>query len=469
MNKESFINRFAEEISDGSAAIFAGAGLSKGSGYVDWKGLLQSIADELNVEINTNTDLVDLAQYYANESGNNTELSRLILNSVSDSATPNRNHRLLASLPIDTYWTTNYDKLIETALLDEKKVVDIKSDVSSLPIAKRHRDVVVYKMNGDVDHPADTILTRNQFENYPNTHKAFLNALSSDLFNKTFLFIGLSFNDPTVKYILSYIRQLFDKNQRTHYYILKEVERWDGATDEEYNNAVRMQQLFIDDLKRYNIQAIPILDFSEMPEILEGVRKKLYQHTIFISGAVADYPKEYDKDQFNRFLRDLSALAIQSGFKIVNGYGLGFGNEVVAGAAMELGIEDKPFDKYVKIFPFPQGIPDFRAAWAKYRHQMISQAGVSIFLIGNKVDKATGTLVLSNGVEEEYRIAKSYGQILIPVGATGFMAEKLWNAQHARFSIDTPDIAHELEALGDKSKSLGEILSILKAIFSKIK
>ena len=40
------------------------------------------------------------------------------------------------------------------------------------------------------------------------------------------------------------------------------------------------------------------------------------------------------------------------GFRIVNGYGLGFGNEVLAGALSQLKVEHKPIDGYLFMRPF---------------------------------------------------------------------------------------------------------------------
>lgn len=47
MNREisSFIDKYVKEIKDNSAAMFIGAGFSKSAGYVDWKNLLRSVAD----------------------------------------------------------------------------------------------------------------------------------------------------------------------------------------------------------------------------------------------------------------------------------------------------------------------------------------------------------------------------------------------------------------------------------------
>jgi len=44
-----------------NAAVFAGAGLSMASGYVDWKGLLRNIIQGLGLDPNKEHDLVTLA------------------------------------------------------------------------------------------------------------------------------------------------------------------------------------------------------------------------------------------------------------------------------------------------------------------------------------------------------------------------------------------------------------------------
>ena len=63
MNKEisSFIDRYVKEIKNNSAAMFIGAGFSKSAGYVDWKNLLKDVADDLELDIDKEYDLVSLA------------------------------------------------------------------------------------------------------------------------------------------------------------------------------------------------------------------------------------------------------------------------------------------------------------------------------------------------------------------------------------------------------------------------
>ena len=135
MDKNVLIRKFCEALNEGRAAIFAGAGLSRAAGFVDWKGLLKDVADELNFVIEPHTNLVDLAQYYVNETKSTHALATAILNKFPSSKAPTVNHQILASLPIDVYWTTNFDKLIERALEEADKVYDVKSLPESLAVS----------------------------------------------------------------------------------------------------------------------------------------------------------------------------------------------------------------------------------------------------------------------------------------------------------------------------------------------
>ncbi len=126
-NLKGFIDDFSKALKENNAAIFAGAGLSSGAGFVDWTELLRSIAEELRLKIEREQhDLVSLAQYYCNEHGGRGKLNQIITDEFQRRASITENHRILARLPITTYWTTNYDNLIETALREIGKNPDVK-------------------------------------------------------------------------------------------------------------------------------------------------------------------------------------------------------------------------------------------------------------------------------------------------------------------------------------------------------
>ena len=64
---ESFIKDYVKKLHEGTASVFAGAGLSIPAGFVNWPDLLRDIAHELGLDIDIETDLVSIAQYHVNE------------------------------------------------------------------------------------------------------------------------------------------------------------------------------------------------------------------------------------------------------------------------------------------------------------------------------------------------------------------------------------------------------------------
>lgn len=126
-----FIDKYVKEIKDNNAAMFIGAGFSKSAGYVDWKNLLRNVADDLGLDIEREDDLVSLAQYCYNKNGNRSIINDVIFDEFAKEKEVDENHRIIARLPIFTYWTTNYDSLIEDSLIEAKRVVDVKYNNSN--------------------------------------------------------------------------------------------------------------------------------------------------------------------------------------------------------------------------------------------------------------------------------------------------------------------------------------------------
>src|ERR1700722_15437631 len=268
----TFIREYTRELHNKNAAVFAGAGLSMGSGYVDWKGLLSEIVRDLGLDPEKEHDLVTIAQYHCNQAGGSrTHLTQTILNHFATVKSPTPAHRILAGLPILTYWTTNYDKLIEKALEDAKKVPDVKYALKQLSVTRPDRDVVVYKKHGDIDHPADAIISKDEYEAYPLTMGPFVSALRGDLVEKTFLFLGFSFTDPNIDFILSRVRVQYEQHQRHHYCIQRRVSKKSGESEDEFKYRQLKQDYFIGDLKRFAVHTVLIDDYGELTALLQKI------------------------------------------------------------------------------------------------------------------------------------------------------------------------------------------------------
>lgn len=474
-DKARLVKELIDAIENRNLAVFAGAGLSIPAGYVNWKQLLQPIADELDLDINREeNNLVQLAQYHCNmNQSNRGKINQLLVNEFSRKASLTENHRILARLPVETFWTTNYDKMIESALLDVGKIPDVKYNNKQLAFTVPRRDAIVYKMHGDIDHPSETILTKDDYESYHVKMQPFLNALSGDLVSKTFLFLGFSFTDPNLDYILSRVRISYSRDQRPHYCLLKNLSKEQQESDADFDYRQRKQELFIQDLLRFGIKSVMVDEYSEITDILRLLEVKIKSTSIFISGAANDYAP-YEKADAEKFVYQLSKELIASEYRIVSGFGLGIGSSVISGALESLYMSGhKLDDDQLLLRPFPQnqiGETDLKLLWRKYREDMISYAGIAIFLFGNKL--VEDNVVLSYGMREEYEIAQSQGVFVVPVGATGSMAELLWTELKEAIESKVVSLPSSLEdallSLGDSSLNLEEVKKTILEILSHI-
>lgn len=470
----NFIEKFSKEIREDNAAIFAGAGLSAPVGYVDWIHLLEPLAEELGVDIRRENDLVSLAQYYKNEKGNRSEINNRIIEEFSTDAEGTENHKILARLPIGTYWTTNYDSVIEDTLKSNGKIVDIKYTVEHLSTTKPKRDAIVYKMHGDKQHPSKAVLLKEDYEIYSTTFAPFITALSGDLVSKTFLFIGFSFTDPNLDYILSRVRINYGENKRTHYAFIKKINKKDYKNPADFDYFSRKQELFINDLKRYNIQALLINEYSQITDVLRLIEKNINFNSIFISGSAHSY-EPLNEDEAKIFISELSKKLIKSDNKIVSGFGLGVGSYVISGALEEIYMNQKKVNNNQLILrPFPQdtvGKVDLQEFWKIYREDMISLTGVSIFIFGNKLDDKS-KVINANGVYSEFEISKKNGNIIVPVGATGYVAKKIWNEVNSDFEKFYPNATPELKELFEKlnaTKECNELINVIVKFINEVK
>jgi len=452
MRKEiqSFIKRISKEIIEENVSIFAGAGFSLPAGFVNWKDLITPLANELGLDVEKETDFVSLSQYYYNNKGQNRhDISSIILEEFCKQVNPTENHKILARLPIKTYWTTNYDSLIEDALKAEGKIADVKYTVKQLALTKPKRDAIVYKMHGDKEHSSDAILIKDDYERYHIDYSAYITALSGDLVSKTFVFFGFSFTDPNLDYVLSRIRTTYKDNQRRHYYFIKSVDKKGIKNPKDFQHMKRKQELFIEDLKRYNIQPLIINDYSEITEILKIIETRINRKNIFISGSAAEYSMK-DKNA-KEFISNLSKTIILNNYNIITGFGLGVGSLIISGALEEVYMNQKRIDnRRLLMRPFPQSVHsgDIQELWNKYREDMISRAGISIFIFGNKVkdDK----IIDADGVYKEFKIACQMRNKIIPVGATHWVARKIWKEINQNYSKYYNEDNIELRKLFDE-------------------
>lgn len=462
---QRFIDDYLAELVEGNAAIFAGAGLSVPAGFVDWRALLRPLSKDLDLDIDLENDLVAVAQFHVNANGQNRhKLHKALLEALSKDTKPTENHQLLVQLPITTYWTTNYDKLIENSLHEGGKVVDVKSSVPQMATTRPHHHVTVYKMHGDIDRPNEAVITKEDYVNYPKDRAPFVTALAGDLVKKTFLFLGFSFTDPNLDHVLAQVRYHFSVNQRQHFAMFRSRTKLSGESDEHFAHHLARQQHIIEDLKRFNVKVLLVDEYSEITEVLAGLVDRFRRRTVFI-GASAYSFDPWGQSGVIEFAQELGRALVEDGTRIATGLGAGIGDAIFTGALREvmrskLGIEDA-----LVLRPFPQsGDPAALAAlWEEYRREILSQSGIALFLFGNKDNG--GTTINSDGLVREFEIAIELGLPVLPIGATSSASQVL-----AAQSLAEPD--KYLTQLDPASRAQFEILAHytddLKALIPQI-
>ncbi|UUX35207.1 SIR2 family protein [Fundicoccus culcitae] len=441
LKKDELIREYVRALTNGNAALFAGAGLSIPSGGLSWAKLLEKEAKNIGIDVHKEHDLTSVAQYIYNESGSRQVITDLLKNHINEYGKVNENHKILSALPINKIWTTNYDDYIEKSLMEANKAYDVKKSVDDMTSESDDAETTIYKMHGDIGNLNNTVILKDDYELYDTKNEVFLNALQNDLINHTFLFFGFSFDDPNLQNILSKVRIMIGDSGRRHYCILKKVSIDDqefinlesNEKEEAFKNRKNMQRLRVNDLKRYNINAVLVDDYKEMTDILTHIKYSFLSNTVFVSGA---YDKVesflgFENDEATRvageFTKKLGFRLCQENYKVKSGFGLGVGRNIVQGFLdAEAYAGRSKLSKDLTIHPFPAGYSQEQNH--TYREKIMVDAGICIIVFGNKTDPVNGDIIKSNGILDEYSVAKEYGQFIIPIGLTGYLAKDLWKS-----------------------------------------
>ena len=443
-----YLDQISKQMKLGDVCVFAGAGLSVASGYVDWKKLLEPISKQLR--LNTNIDLTEIAQYYKNKYERK-GLNSLVFSEFDKVPKNNENANWLAKMPISEYWTTNYDDIIEQSVKKQGKTVQVLIKQEDFKYHKTGREVTLYKMHGDKESPDDVVLAREDYQNYDLTRGVFTKLLSVELIRKTFLFIGFSFNDPNMERILSIAKQsLHGKAPQTHYCFMRKIQLTDYLNKEnkltelnikKYIEDKNYQELRINDMAQYGILTILVNDYDEITLMLEYLYNKYITNNVFISGAIdpenlSDYG-EFDLEQNKdlslkapeSFLTLLGKKLIDNNFSIYTGFGAGVGNYILSGVLLSKKNKNsnaRIINDEIHISSL-LGIEDL-VTKNELRKKMINQCSCLIIVFGHGDQKA--------GTFQEYKIAKEAGKYIIPVRNTGWNSKEIYEKLKLENNID---------------------------------
>lgn len=225
MSHASQLKILATLVSKRNATVFVGAGLSIGAGLPGWAALVRPLARSVGYRLPTDDELIttdhllSAAQFYENQHGRQELIQRLRDALDTTLVQPTAVHHLVASLPIHTWYTTNYDDLIERALRAAGKRPN--SIVTGLELAFWSKDQTqLIKLCGDLQRPESIVLTKHDFTTYNETHRRLVERLRTTLEAQTALFLGYSLQDPFFNQIWDNIGLDFGRMRRIGYAVL---------------------------------------------------------------------------------------------------------------------------------------------------------------------------------------------------------------------------------------------------------
>jgi hypothetical protein len=208
-NIDNLLRRLRTTLDRPDTVLLVGSGTSLWSGLPTWENLLNQLAEFVEVlgrdatavrqEIK-NGDLL-LAASYAVHQLHPREFGSFVRQATKyPQAKPATIHRLIATLGPSCFVTTNYDRLMETAIGEfgphGKPVVVTNRQVTEIAdILPSYARGFVFKYHGDVEDTASIVLTRDQYRRIQHEYPATTRAFGTLLATRPVVMIGFGLRD----------------------------------------------------------------------------------------------------------------------------------------------------------------------------------------------------------------------------------------------------------------------------------
>ena len=338
---------------------------------------------------------------------------------------PTLAHQLLARLPIDEFWTTNYDTLLERAVEDAVVIVDDQQLAQAIEPGSR----LVYKMHGSVTQTGSAVLTRDDYDRYPDQHPRFWHLLRAQVLTTSFLFLGFGFSDPNLELVFQLVRLRTADIKREHFTIMKRPESDDPDADH------RLFELRIGELGRAGVHVVVVESYDEIALILGKLVARCRPPQLMISGstpstrppadASAPYPTSPVPDGLASTAALLGARLARTPTSVVGGSEVAalVGYELMRTLAADHAYDPRRFTLLRRQRDQPLDAPNFRLGRISFtgdvpndlRSAALAEVRALVILGG------------ASGTQAEIDEALTIGLGIVPVASTGGTAQDHWN------------------------------------------
>ena len=213
MSQDMIINEVKTLYESKRLIPFVGAGLSMCFDLPSWGELIDIIAEELKWDpevFKLSGNFWQLAGYYKAVKGSIGELrSRLDkkFNPADEQIKSSKAHTAITKMDLPVIYTTNFDNIIERAFQINKKKYRVIRNLGD--IATRSSEVTeIVKFHGTFEDDESLVLTEADYFDRLDFETPLDIKLRADILGKTLLFIGYSFGDINLRYMLHKLHKL---------------------------------------------------------------------------------------------------------------------------------------------------------------------------------------------------------------------------------------------------------------------
>lgn len=177
-------------LTQGNASVLVGAGFSKNAemdmsvSMKDWYSLGKDFYHKLyrNESCSSEINPIRLASMVEAALGRN-ELDEMIISSLPDDRVyPGELHKLLLKLNWKDVFTTNYDTLLERAIIDAERHYEVVTNKETLLYKTSPR---IIKLHGSFKNVRPFIITEEDYSTYPSKFPEFVNTVRQSLIEGT--------------------------------------------------------------------------------------------------------------------------------------------------------------------------------------------------------------------------------------------------------------------------------------------
>jgi len=207
------------------AAIMIGAGFSRAAAYTSdgskkpplWNHISKILVEKIGSRDHDHIDALRLAEEFSAYFGRQA-LRDLLKKEINDEAlTPGDMHKSLLKLPWSEVLTTNWDTLLERALLEIHdpvySIVNRQKDLSSAYAPR------IVKLHGTIGVTDELVFTQEDYRKYPQNQAAFVNFARQVFIENELCLLGFSGDDPNFLQWSGWVRDHLDSHARRIYLV----------------------------------------------------------------------------------------------------------------------------------------------------------------------------------------------------------------------------------------------------------